>query len=255
MNNFCIVFSVEKNVDEPNYEKMAVLLAKSIRDTMPNVDIHCGVFTNRVPSQETIKQLIDLDVGMNFNKKFEVEDESVNYFLRNYTKYYFSKLLDKYNYIVYVDIDVIFLKPFIYQLPKNSVLVEEVPDYIIDKEVKYLRGYKGKLYYNWFDVITKDNKFIFDVDYTKQFEKESDILVSKNILKSNLNIIHQNIGAYYPKHKLNDSTLFHYDGFIDSGSFYELETYSRKLYQKYRLYSERILKFNNNNNKEYWKDI
>lgn len=256
--NFCIVFSVENSDSEPNFEKMSVLLANSIRDTMPNVDVFCGMFTNRNISEPTLKMLKAKNVTIIEDEKFIVDSNSINFFLRNYTKYYFThemNLLEDYDYVLYVDIDVIFIKPFNVTIPNNSIIVEEVPEYIKNsKEKDYIGIVSIPLYYNWYDIITNDNKHIFDINY-KEYDicKTSDIVISKNITNSSLELIPQTVGAYYPKHGLNnESQLFHYDGFIDSGYFYKLKDSNEKLYKKYCILVEKILKIKITNIPDFW---
>jgi hypothetical protein len=64
------------------------------------------------------------------------------------------------------------------------------------------------------------------------------------------------MGAYYPKTKLLPSTIaFHYDGFIDSGSFWKLEQFFPQMHKKYLSYAKYILNITQENDKRFWDDI
>ncbi|MDA9953495.1 hypothetical protein N9D61_04040 [Planktomarina sp.] len=256
-----VIFSLERSNNEPQYEALSVLLTKSIRETSPETDIYCGIFTNRQPSQSIIKQLQSYDVNILKDCRFDVEPDSVNYFLRNYCCYYFShlhNLLEKYDRLIYLDIDVLVLRNIsTVNIPDNSVLVEQVPDNILEFEKDYIGTVDHPLYYNWISVINNTNKQVYDIDYKSNTHlKQSDILVSKNINASNLRIIDQDIGAYYPKSKLKPYTVaFHYDGFIDSGSFWRLESIFPQMHKKYSVYAQHVLNITQENNKRFWDDI
>ena len=255
------IFSVDDNPNEENYSKMALLLIRSIKDTNPDIDIHCGIFTDRI-SSDILNEIAEEfpEVNIHLNIVFSgCETQGSNYFLRNYTCWYFGELLLKdYDQLIYVDIDAIVLKEFNYTLEENSIVVEQVPDSIKKLEEPWIGVVKGNLYYNWWTIITPSNLFIWDMPYFDSnellIEKNACVEVSARINRSKLKIINQEFGAYYPKHKLtSESVLFHYDGFIDSGSFWRLKAYSKKLYKKYKLYTETILGLNNENNTDYWK--
>lgn len=244
-----IVFSVDNNTDEPNYEKMAVLLAKSIKDTNPKAEMYCGVFGEHI-STDTDQQLRRLGVHVVYDT-IKTNSE-LNYFLRNYTMHFFSQRFDEF---IYLDIDVLVLGD-LSPILEHEIIVEQVPDYIVEKEKPYIGSINHALYYNWVQVVNQQNKYLYDIDYSQNmYLKESDILISKRIINSDLKIHHQDFGAYYPKHELNTkSILFHYDSFIDSGTFYKLEEFNPTIYKKYKLYAELILGIEINNNKEYWNE-
>lgn len=252
-----VIFALEASNYEPNYEKMAVLLARSLRDTNSEIDIYCGLFTNRKPCEGTLHRLELMGVKIVDDTQFKTDANSVNYFLRNYCCYYFSNKMDllvEYDRLIYLDIDVIVLDKLDFDIPNNSILVEHVPDKIVQKEKEYIGEVNYPLYYNWVSVITTQNKNVFDIDYSScTYMKESDKQVSQNITDSNLTIVDQTIGAYYPKHQLTKtSKLFHYDGFIDSGSFYKLEEHNPALFKKYWLYATKAIGLELNNDKGYW---
>ncbi len=251
------IFAVDDNPNEENYSKMALLLIQSILDSNPGVDIHCGVFTDRISSgvvHQIETQYPDVNVHVNIVFSEETSEGS-NYFLRNYCCWYFGEnVLQNYDQLIYIDIDALVLKEMDFILEPDSIIVEEVPDNIKLLEEQYTGKVQGPLYYNWWTIVTPSNKFVWELDYFNSDiikEKQSCIEVSKRIATSNLNIIHQDIGAYYPKHKLTKaSKLFHYDGFIDSGSFWRLK--KLKIYKKYKLFAERILGLKNENNELFW---
>lgn len=247
-----VVFSLESSDYEPDYEKMAVLLVKSIRDHNKDIDIICGIFTNRIPGIETLDLLLKYDVQIVFDKQFEVEEDSVNYFLRNYTIFYFDYLQRTHN-VLYLDIDVICLGDLTSVFNNDAFIVEEVPDYIVQLEQSYIGSIDHKLYYNWVHRLTPESTEVYDIDYNQyQYLKESDIEISKRI--ANIPVTNQNFGAYYPKHELsNSSLLFHYDGFIDSGTFYKLQNHPK--YKLYTLFIDNVLKIKRNNNENYWEAL
>lgn len=247
-----VVFSLERSYCEPDYEKMAILLVKSLRDNNQNLNIYCGIFTNRMPSEETLQRLKAFDVNIYIDQKFYSEDDDINYFLRNYTIKYFSFLYETHN-ILYLDIDVVCLRNLEYVFNCKEFLVEKVPEYIVEKEKPYIGEINHPLYYNWVHLITKDSLSIYDINYDNlKYLKSSDIEISKRINNANIKVQDQNIGAYYPKHKLNNSYLFHYDSFIDSGTFNKLKGHPQ--YLKYKIYVEKILKVKIENDEQYWKN-
>ena len=167
MHKGAIVFSIEKNIDEDKYEYMSILLALSILDQMPEVDVYCGIFTNREPDYKVIEALDRYGVKIVKDLQFKVPDDSINYFLRNYTKFYFSNkmnLLEKYENFVYLDIDVLVLKPLDFDNFSNKIYTERVPMGIKLLEEEYTGEVNHDLFFNWFDVITIDNKHIYDMD-------------------------------------------------------------------------------------------
>lgn len=256
-----VIFSLENSNNEPNYEKLSLLLSKSLKDTNADVDVYCGIFTDRQPSKSVLDLLTENGTTIINDIRFRVEENSINYFLRNYCCYYFShvvNLLEKYDRLIYLDIDVLVLSSLDeIDIPDNAVIVEQVPENILKFEKSYIGTVDYPLYYNWYSIINKTNKHIYDIDYINNtYLKESDKLVSQNINNSKLDIIHQTVGAYYPKHALNSNTvLFHYDGFIDSGNFYKLEDYDQPLYRKYFAYAAHVLNIKQENDKSFWNDI
>lgn len=261
--NQCVILTIDNNQDEPNYAKMILLLVNSIRMFNKDIPIYIGIFTNRIIDKDIIDQLQSKKYNCTiiFDQYFCTEANSINYFLRNFCKFYFSNiynLLDIYSQLIYLDIDVILLDDVSkLKIGDYDILVEEVPESIKKLEEPYIGRIDHPLYYNWYDIITSQNKFIFDIDYkSNTYLKDTDIIVSKNINSSDLNIIHQTDGAYYPKHKLMDKTiLFHYDGFIDSGTFYKLEEFNLNLYKRLYLYITQILKIKIDNSINYWEDL
>jgi hypothetical protein len=225
------------------------------------IHIYIGLFTNRLIDKDIIDQLKDNRCMIIKDLRFVTTEDSINYFLRNYCQYYFSNilnLLEEFSQLIYLDIDVILLDDITkLKINENEILVEEVPPLIKKLEEPYIGSIEHPLYYNWYSIVTRTNKHIFNIDYeNNKYLKESDILISKNINESNLGIIHQTDGAYYPKHQLMGNTiLFHYDGFIDSGTFYKLEETNLKLYKRLYLYITKILKIKIDNSINYWDNI
>jgi len=257
-NNICIIFSFESGVDEYGYEEMAALLSYSIKKNMPNVSVYCGCFTNNLPGDKILKILKGNNVEVIKDYQFNSGNKN-NYFLRNYTKYYFThiyNLLEQYKKVIYLDIDCIVLSDF-RKLINTNLICEEVPDKIIKKEELILnRKLPKKLFYNWIQVLTNNNKYLYDLDYNKlRHEKDSDILISERIIKDNIKYTQPDFTAYYPKRDLKNKYIFHYDGFIDSGSFYKLGEYLefKNIYLYYIKVLKYILNIEIKNNKEYWK--
>jgi lipopolysaccharide biosynthesis glycosyltransferase len=261
MSKTAVIFALDNSNNEPQYEAMSVLLVKSILEYSTKMDIYCGVFTQRTPGERVEMLLKDAQVNMVYDQKFTVEKDSINYFLRNYCCYYFShehNLLEEYDKLIYLDMDVLVMRNLVgINIPDNSVLVERVPDNILEFEKEYIGEIDHPLYYNWMTVVNEQNKFIWDIDYTaNRYLKQSDILVSQRINNSDLNIVDIDMGAYYPKSVLLPSTIaFHYDGFIDSGSFYKLEQFFPQMYKKYSSYAKYILNITQENDKRFWDDI
>lgn len=215
----CICFSLSKNIKEKNYEYLTLLLLKSLELTNPNIDLYCGLFTDKLPDEKLLKLIKD-KVNIIHDKKFKVNGNR-NYFLRLYTMYYFThvyNLLEKYDQVIYVDIDVVFLKNFNYILPNKSILIETFPNYIL-KEVD--KKYINKPYFfPWFQILTKDNKFIYDLNYNSDTLQDD---YFNAIIESNLKQIPIEFGALYDYKPLrNDTLVFHHDGFIWMGYGFKL---------------------------------
>lgn len=192
----------------------------------------------------SLSEKIPLELKIKFKKlKAKIIEDPIydnGYYLRNFSIYYFWQKFQK--KFLYLDIDTLIMK-FDENFKKyfdnfdltNSILVETVPDQIITKIENQYNIFKNiklknKLYYNWIQIIHKNNINLYDLQYSKlKYLKDTDIELSNKINSSNINKIEQNIGTYYPKHdKLN--YFFHYDGLHDSGSFYRLKNYNVKLY-------------------------
>lgn len=259
MINTAIIFSVEANIEEYKYEYMAALLANSIKSVMPEIKMYCGIFTNRLPDINLIETLERLGVTVIKDIQFNVEPDSVNYFLRNYTKYYFSNiynLLDEYEKIIYLDIDVLLLRPLQINKLDGYQYAEKVPSCIKKFEEKYTGLVHHNLIYNWFDVIGNENKHIYELDYEAiGICKQSDIEISKRIFKSKLELIEMTDSAYYPKRALTlETQLFHYDGFIDSGYFEKLRDTHMAEYRKYKLMATEVFGMKITNEENYWEN-
>jgi len=252
------IISIDVNPAEENYQELAVLLAYSLKmSQISNYRLICGLFTNRKPSDHIIKLLKRYNVEIVTDLKFTFHNREVPYYLRHYTSYYFSKI---YNNFMYLDLDVLVLKPLDDIYKKDIMYLEKIPDDIILKEVKYVPGIdklKYPIYYNWYQMINQYNRFLYDMDYNLFLKhKECDLEISRRIdkYKNIINTVPQTKGAYYPKHKLDNSYLFHYDGFINSGTLYKLEEYDPLYYKKIKLFLKHILKIELKNDKLYWRD-
>ena len=245
---FAIVFSAENkrvaglDPDQSSpYEKMAIGLAYSIREHLPDVDVYCGNFTNNKLSATAriwfkklkinyIEELIFNDIGA---------DQSFM-FLRTFTKDYFAKtLLDKYDYLLYLDVDVVLLgKPqFDFDPTQPLVLVDTMPQWVLNYHRQYLKDLNGPLYYNWIDIVNQHNKYIFDLDYTDSYvlhKHNADVLMSNRITDSTLPRIEQHIGGYHCLKPITpEHTFYHYDNFGEEGTLYSIEPMHPEQYKKY----------------------
>lgn len=260
MNNFAIVFTFEKT--QFAGDKSSILLAASIKNTMPNIDVYCGLFTHNIPDAAILENLTKLGVTVVSAIQDFPGKSPMNMFLRSYAKHYFAnELLDKYDYIVYVDVDALFLKPLAFDFDPTQpfVLVDKMPDWVKRFESTYTHTQlpDDNIYYNWIDIINKHNKHLFDLDYKDtniQFEKTSDILVSKRIDESELPKIQQTFGAYHCLHPLTeDSQVMHYDSFEDDGSFINLRHTHPDKYARYSILLEKVLNVQVTNVEGLWE--
>lgn len=258
MNNFAIIFTFEKT--QYAGDKSSVLLAASIKNTMPDVDVYCGLFTNNTPDTPILENLTKLGVNIVSAIQDFPGKSPMNMFLRSYAKYYFANdLLDKYDYLVYIDVDALFLKPLVFDFDPTQpfVLVDKMPDWVKRFESTYTHLPNENIYYNWIDIINQHNKHLYDLDYKDpniQFEKTSDIIVSRRINESNLPKIQQTIGAYHCLHPLTeDSQVIHYDSFEDDGSFINLKYTHPDKYSRYSILLEKVLNVKVTNVEGIWE--
>ena len=258
MNNFAIIFTFEKT--QYAGDTSSVLLAASIKNTMPDVDVYCGLFTNNTPDTPILENLTKLGVNIVSAIQDFPGKSPMNMFLRSYAKYYFANdLLDKYDYLVYIDVDALFLKPLVFDFDPTQpfVLVDKMPDWVKRFESTYTHLPNENIYYNWIDIINQHNKHLYDLDYKDpniQFEKTSDIIVSRRIDESNLPKIQQTIGAYHCLHPLTeDSQVIHYDSFEDDGSFINLKYTHPDKYSRYSILLEKVLNVKVTNVEGIWE--
>ena len=261
MYNYAIVFSVE-NKKKLNYEKLSIILSTSIREHLPDIDVYCGCFTSNTISDETKKHLKKLNVNIQEFDIFNERDGDDSFYLRLYTKYFFSKtLLNSYDYLVYVDVDTLFLKPlnFDFDPLDNIVLVETIPNWVKKHESKNTYVPEGNLYYNWIQILNHKNKFLYDIDFSDISFLESkmaDSFISKRIDNSGLKLIEQNIGANHCLKPITEKTqIIHYDDLDYDGCFIDLEDLYPETYKKYKLLIEQILNLKITNIKDYYKNI
>ncbi len=238
-----IIISIENNPGETNYEKLAIVLCKSIRQFNKSIKIFCGIFTNRLPATSTINILKQLDVTIIQEQMFICSTE-INYFLRNYTMHYFSNIInltEKYN-LLYIDIDVICLddpeKIFTKYGNGKLPIVQKVPKFIINMhEEKYIGKVDTELYFNWFQIITADTQWLYDIDYLiYKDNKQSDIEISKRISNKYIESLEAIIPTRVPS---NETILFHYDSFDsfdneNPGTFLYLKSSHPQIFLKYK---------------------
>lgn len=261
MSKYAIVFSSENKSDDR--EKMAMGLAYSIRKHMPDVDVYCGNFTNNAPSIEARLWFRKHNITLVTDKIFDIDkDDNSVMFLRTFTQDYFARmLLDQYDFLVYVDIDVVFLKPLEFNFDPTSpmILTETCPPAVHHYHATYLTDFAGNLYYNWIQVINKHNRYIFELDWSDLYtvtEHNADKMISKLIDNSDLLRIEQQLGGYYGFKWLTlDSYAHHYDSLKEIGTLYLLEWIRPDAYQEYKDLFERRLNIKIENDETYWDRV
>jgi hypothetical protein len=262
----CIIFNLEKT-EEYSFQYMGLILVKNIREYIGDIDIYCGIFTNRMPDDYVIKELKNYGVEIVVDKKFQIQDGGSNaHFLKNYTNKYFSSnhnLLNKYKTLINLDIDLLILGDlltYINQYTKD-VWVHELPEYIKNYEYIGLKNeelVRNRIFFNPVTLITNKNKSLWDLKYEGMMleGKNSDIEFSKKLLSSGLSFCTPEVVTIIPERQLTDKTLiFHYDGFGIDGTFILLNKYDKFLYTKYKIYIENVLKIKINNDINYWPTI
>jgi hypothetical protein len=271
LNKFAIVFSYENKAENTvdvtlstAHEKMAMGLSYSIRQHMPDIDVYCGSFTNHRISEYAKPWFKKYNINLVEELLFTDIGKLDSYmFLRTFTKDYFAKrLLDKYDYIIYLDIDVIMLAPISFTFNPTSpiILTETMPDWITRWHSKHLTDFTGNLYYNWVDIINSHNSYIFNLDFTDPYvltEHNADKLVSNRIDASSLEKIEQDIGGYHTCFKPPKPyhLFYHYDSFSEAGSLYALKKTHPLEYKKYFGLFEHVLNTPIRNKEGYWEEI
>ena len=272
MKNFAIIFSLESRKHWVNdqyfpvtlYEKMAVALADSIRVQMPNVDVYCGSFTEHTLSNWTRKFFTKYNITVCEELLFpDLKPATYNIFLRSFTKHYFAKkILDQYDYLVYIDIDALVLKPFEFSFDPTSpiVVVDTMPEWAKAEQKRFTDlPLNTTLFYLWFDIINGHNEWVFDIDYTDPnilYDHNLDVIITKRIVDSNLQIIEQEFGGYHCFKPPKETDLaYHYDGLTAEGSLYMIKDTNPGLYKKYVLFFEKILNVKIENEPGHWENI
>ena len=264
-----IVFSVENKRDgispdeSSTFEKMSIALAHSIRQHMPDIDIYCGSFTNNSVSPLARGYFEKFNVNVVQDCIFnDVGNDDSYMFLRSFTKYYFGNLLlARYDYLVYVDIDVLALAPFEFSFDASGpiAVIDTMPPWVTDFLKEYMHDLSVPLLYNWFDIVNKHNLHIFDMDYTDKnilHKHTADIIVSERLHASDLTLIEQTMGGYHcVKPLTKDSLAYHYDSLGYAGTLYHLETTHPKVYTQYKTFFERILNVPVINQVGYWENV
>jgi hypothetical protein len=229
---------------------------------MPDIDVYCGCFTNNSISEYTKKYLKKLKVNVEEVPIFDGQENNKCFYLRLYTKHFFAnKLLEQYDYLVYVDVDTLFLKPLTFDFDPldKVVLIETIPHWVKKHESRNDYVPEGNLYYNWIQVINRENKFLYDIDFSNvDFLKVklADNYISKRIDESGLKLIEQNVGANHCLKPLTDkSQIIHYDELDFDGCLIDVEDVYPNTYKKYKLFIEQVLKLKIENVKDYYKNI
>ena len=229
-NDYCIVFCVFKSHQSQEY--FSEVLVESLKDTNPEISRYCLLNIHDLDFK-LIKYLKKNNNIVYYKNEYKNAIDLENNYLRNYCCYYFSHIYDltlKYKYVIYVDIDVVFLNKINFALPDNSLFVEEMPKEIKTFDLTYTSEH---VFLNWIDVITSQNKFVhqFNDTYYNYAERE----YSKEVLKSGLTLLSQNFGAIYPVKPLTkDSVCFHYDDVNRFSYFSKLKELYPDQYIKYK---------------------
>lgn len=264
-----IIFSVENKHNKTihadgssTYEKMAIALSASIRDQMPDVDIYCGCFTNNKLSDFAKRYFEKYKVNVVEDLIFDnVTTPLTAMFLRSFTKHYFAtKLLEKYDYLIYTDVDVLFLKPldFKFDPTSNIVVVDAMPEWVKNYQRQYTVIPEGNVYYNWIDVINRHNAYIYDIDYFGDalIDHSTDIIITRRIDNSSLTVIDQDFGGYHCfKLVTPESLVYHYDDLGTEGSLINLQTTHPAIYTKYKFLFENVLKIKVSTKTGFWENV
>jgi hypothetical protein len=279
-----IVFSAENQIKpgsgevSSGYEKMAIALAYSIRDCMPDVDLYCASFTsNRLSNLAKfhfarlgVTLIEDIVFPSIDTQTFDGKVDNVandyyvfNGFLRNFAKDYFAKhLLDKYDYLIYTDVDVLWFKEPVFEFDPTGpiALIEPTPTWCKKFLTEQVADNLDKnLYLNWIDIINNHNKFLFDMDYSgkeMQLDHASDVILSDRIDNSTLTKIEQTFGGYgVDKLPTADSAMFHYDSLGAHGTLYLLKDVQSTMYKKYMLLFDKVLGVTVRNQEGYWESV
>jgi hypothetical protein len=281
LNKYAVVFSAENQIKpgsadtSSGYEKMAIALAYSIHECMPNVDIYCASFTANKLSDLARHHFKRLGVHLIEDLVFpaihtssadKIDDVNNDYymfngFLRNFAKDYFAKhVLDQYDYLLYTDVDVLWMKEpvFNFDPTSNIALVEPTPDWCKRFLMHHVDdNLHQNLYLNWVDIINHHNKFVYDIDYTAlHLDHASDVIISNRIDQSALIKIEQTFGGYgIEKPPTSDSAAHHYDSLGAHGTLYLLRDVQPSVYRKYMLMFDKILGVQVSNKEGYWNSV
>lgn len=242
--NPAIIFTAEHSLHEDHFEKMACLLAYSIRYFHEDINIYCGVFSDKVLTERTKERLRQLDVTVVEDIIFKDNTiEHKNYMNRSYCQYYFFKnLLCSHDYLIYLDIDVILLKPIDFlEMSKlgGSIITYDYPKEAIYWDNKMIQSettgieelnIDDKLYFNFIAVINEHNGYIFEDVWKGILDFDSYNLkfmtdFSKIVERSRINRVQNpNFAAWYPNLPVTDDTVFfHYDGLHEAGTLNRLK--------------------------------
>jgi hypothetical protein len=272
MKQFAIIFSVENRKHWEQdfksnmtlYEKMAIGLSDSIRQHMPEVDVYCGSFTHHLLSESFKDYLNKYNINICEDLIFpNLTPATYNLFLRSFTKDYFAKkLLNQYQYLVYIDIDVLVLRPFEFSFDPTDpvVIVTTVPEYVKRHQKRFTDlPIDTTLFYLWMDIINSHNAGLFDFDYNDPailYDHNLDVILSSKILSSGLKILEQDFGGYHCEYLPNENSLaYHYDGLTSEGSLYILKDTHPGLYKKYVFFFEKVLGAVIENKSGKWETI
>ena len=256
---YAIIFSaenrVERNVFDANnsspFEKMSIALAYSIRK-YSDADVYCGSFTTNKLSAFARLWFHRLKVKVVEDVKFDTGVVS----LRTYTKHYFRHLLDRYGYLIYIDIDAIAINKIEFDFDPSSplVLTCTMPQWVKNYHKQYLGELQGNLYYNWVDIINKHNVHLFELDEGMELTQHNlDVIISNRIENSSLPKIEMDFGGYLNISGLNERSIFHhYDHGNEEGCMYLMkDTHPQQLADIVSFF-DKELRMHINPRSDYW---
>jgi len=245
-----VVLSIDQPIGE-DHANMATLLCMTLKKYNPDINIKIGFFTNRIPAKKSLNKLSRY-ADLIFDKRFEVETDSDNIFIRSFTIQYFTKYNDEYD-IIYLDNDVVCLSNIDHLFKKQlPIQVEYIPKYVKRYEEEETGIYvEEDLYYNWFHIYNKYTKELYSKLPEIKNWNDNEKLISKRL--KHLPTINQTFGSYYPMSPLNKKhCLFHYDSFDTDGFFYKLKYIREDEYEKLIFIITQILNIEYNYNDDHY---
>lgn len=215
INTLPICFTVSQNSDEHNYEYMSALLVESLKITNPTLNRVCMIAPG-------------LPKGLVGYLEKNCEVISLNHTPSGHDDYYMRPLgiVKLWEHLgsdfLYTDIDVVFLKSLDYEVTRDSILAELMPDFIAKEEMV-----DTNTVFSWLTHVTNENIKVFDMEFKSQHVKDNwHWYFTKNVERIGIDVNQFTQGAIYPIRPLtNETQAFHYDNFINRGYYYKLKNH------------------------------